>query len=138
MLFQSGNCSGSHVTGGTHFERYVPRAQGLKQDRIVDRMDTMADPLRADLECVPDTLRTRNLPGMAGQGQPRFCRFPVKLLKPGGGASLLVASNSNGDYAFLFQIACNLKYALGRCCSKLANCVENPGNPYARKPPRNL
>src|SRR5690242_1386435 len=101
-------------------------------------MDTMADPLRADLKCVPDTLRTGNLPGMAGQAQPCLCGLPVKLLEPCGGASHLVASNSNSHYAFLFQISRNLKYTLGRRCAKLADGIENPGNPHAGKPPRNL
>src|SRR5712691_7958413 len=128
MLGQRVYGASAHIAGDADFERYVVLPQMLEQPRVLDRANAVADAFDADGQRVPDALRTRRLPGVAGESQTTVARFAVEIGEPGGRAAFLAPAEADGDHAVADALGRKIEDRLCRFGAELANCIEDPAH----------
>ena len=69
MLRQRSHRAGPHIAGNANLQRNIFFAKMVHQPRIFHRSNPVPDPLRADLERIPNALRTRRLARVTRQPQ---------------------------------------------------------------------
>src|SRR6266550_3899468 len=101
MSRQVGYGSGRQVARDTDLERNVLIAEMAQQGWVMRAGDAVADAFGADLEGLPHRFRSTRLAGVSGQPQAaRLCEIE-HFAKPFGRAAGFVASDAEGDHAFL-------------------------------------
>src|SRR5579871_4726378 len=132
MILQPLDHTGNQIAGNRDLEWNLPLAQMLHQAWILNRRNTMSNPLRSQFQRRPDRLRSRAFARMRRQAQPGVLSEPVHVRKPRCRTSLLAAADPQRHYSAANPLRGPSRYLHCLLHAELPHCVENPPHLHRR------
>ena len=132
MFLQSRHSPRPHITGNADLKWHILLPQTLHQPRILHGPNAMPNPLRADRERIPDSLRTRSLPRMTRKAQTPLASLPVKIRIPPRRSLFLKTTEPDRHHTIRHPLKSEIEHWFRRVCAPLPSRIQNPANLHAR------